>query len=97
MPAFGRIVKTKLFDDNSLLIDQDEIMMITSPIETSEVCEFRKRTHVSSLMVRRWKRHPVMRYPSTVALVGRSSLKRLDRNNCRSRFAFRSPRGIGGA
>ena len=55
------IVETELLDDGAILINNCDIVVITSPVETGKVRQLCKRTHDLPPCIGCWMNDPVMR------------------------------------
>lgn len=78
-PTFRRVVEAKLSGDSARHIQDQYVMMILSPIEPREVCDFIPCLHVLRFLSYRcgspaWS-YSVQSRTNTVALMGRSSLR----------------------
>src|SRR5438445_234263 len=92
IPAFERMLELKFGNDAGLAIDNDNLVMVFCPIKAQVVSNFIPVFHRRFLPP---PKCPVTSHTDTKALVGRSSLRLLDRTPRFRRFSPVNPRGVG--
>src|ERR1041385_8681000 len=86
-PTIAGVIEAQLQRNGSLTIDDHNIVMVDGPIEAGEMGVLRNRTHRTLLsFMHPHARVPVLRRAGTVALAGRSALRRCDRRRRRGRI-----------
>lgn len=98
LPAIGGVVKAQACDHFGVAIQNQQVVMILRPIKTGEVCDLLPCVHNARFLFcvdGGLIGCPVHRQPNTAALLGRSSLRRLNTSRRRHRFTCQDPRRVG--